>query len=160
MNQHTLNSTAATEPKEIILNNNTASTICSIAQYANHDVSVRTMKFAKETIRKMFKERENCEGVEITEVEKAFVQILDARTISEFRRRLCLLEETMKNVISELAFNKRVYHTIRIANRDHGVWLNAEQVIEAANGNRYFNFTKLAAELAEKTHQLNNYILK
>lgn len=130
------------------MNIETASMIKRISGWARNELNNHSMKFTKQYIRELFEYYKNKDNIDIEEIKEAFWQALNTKTIVEFTRRLMLLEETMDVIEKELFFEKRITAAIRIANRDHGAWITREQVMKAANGNRLFNFTKVAAECA------------
>lgn len=135
----------------------TAEKIKFIAECAQQDCERTTLKNAKSEIEQRCKVLAGYEyqwtDVNRLEVLAAFEKCLAYSRKADFLAHCELLSEAMKGQIAAGNFHKRVAHTIKIANRDHGVWITAEQVIAAVAGNHLFNFTKVARELAEKARE-------
>ncbi|MEC5509954.1 hypothetical protein P9911_029575 [Klebsiella oxytoca] len=135
----------------------TAEKIRSIAGYAQNECSLSTLKSAKTQLVQRTLIIAGYEhlwkDINHHEVTAAFEACLKYSRKADFIAHCELLSEAMEKQIAAGYFHKRVAHTIKIANRDYGVWVTAEQVIAAAAGNRLFNFTKVAKMLAEKARE-------
>lgn len=135
----------------------TAEKIKYIADSAHSDCALTTLKNAKAQIEQRSKVFAGFEsqwvGVNRLELLAAFKPLLAYSRKADFSAHCELLSEAMEKQIAAERFNERVAHTIKIANRDHGVWVTAEQVIAAAAGNHLFNFTKVARMLAEQARE-------
>lgn len=135
----------------------TAEKIKYIADCALADCACNTLKYAKEQIElrtKVFSGYESqWDEINLPGVLAAFEKILSCSRKSVFLSSCEILSDAMASHIAAERFKNRVAHTIKIANRDHGVWVTAEQVTAAAAGNSLFNFTKVAKMLAEKAQE-------
>jgi len=135
------------------MNAATAWKIKYIAELAHKDCSLSTLKNAKAEIEqncKVFAGYEfQWQDVNRQEVLAAFEKCFTFTRKKDFLEYCETLADAMEGQRIAAEFHARVAHTIKIANRDHGVWLTAEQVIKAAAGNHHFNFTTVAKMLAE-----------
>lgn len=139
------------------MNVKTAEKIKYIADSAHTDCTLNTLKKAKSQIEERSKVlagyESQWEDINRFEVVAAFEKCLAYSRKADFLAYCELLSEAMAGQIAAARFKERVAHTIKIANRDHGVWVTAEQVIAAADGNLLFNFTKVAKMLAEEVQK-------
>ncbi|MGK7247389.1 hypothetical protein ACSPAH_23060 [Buttiauxella agrestis] len=136
----------------------TAEKIKYIAECAHGDCALTTLKNAKTQIEQRCKVLAGYEfqwtDVNRLEVLAAFETCLAYSRKDNFLAHCELLSEAMEGQIAAGRFHARVAHTIKIANRDHGVWITAEQVIAIVGSNHLFNFTKVAKELADKARKV------
>ncbi|WP_225760238.1 hypothetical protein [Leclercia sp. Marseille-Q4284] len=92
----------------------------------------------------------NVDGVDFEEVNKRIhlINAVNINTKGGFVRQLETAVARMAEQHDNVIFATRVQHAIKSAADRHGVVIHAADVIEWANGDIYFNFTKAADALA------------
>lgn len=97
----------------------------------------------------------NVEGVDFDVVNSrhSLNEAVNARTKAIFANQCKGAVNSANSERCESVMAFRAAHAIRIAQRDHNVTLTEAQVIEWANGDEHFNFTKAAHALAHATKE-------
>lgn len=96
----------------------------------------------------------NVDGVDFEAVAATVSVLLAFQRKEHFTNAVKTITDRMEEAREETVFNQRIECAIKIANRDHGVWLTRAQVAAWANGDVYFNCTKAAHELAHAAKEI------
>ncbi|MCK7435911.1 hypothetical protein [Enterobacter bugandensis] len=137
------------------MNIETIKYISKIAGFAADQLkSGKTLKASKAWLAAAMREEStpyvHHDGVNFADVDArpTLHNALEIKTKDGFIRQCEHMVKVMRECYENAVMAGRVEHTITIAKRDHGVELHAADVIEWANGDIYFNFTKAAKELS------------
>lgn len=138
------------------MNTETINYIVKIAGFAADQLaSGKTLKASKLWLADAMDESTtpytHVDGVDFAVVNsrRSLIEATNARTKAVFANQCKTAITGAESNRGDAIMSARVAHAIKIAARDHGVELHAADVIEWANGDIYFNFTKAAKELAE-----------
>ncbi|MFI3039264.1 hypothetical protein ACH54D_20695 [Atlantibacter hermannii] len=131
----------------------TVARIIFITDCALEDLALTTMKNAKDGIanrsRVLAGYESNFAGVDLAAVIEMFKPVIAARTKAACKAALEAIAAKAVDMKIEDERAEMVRDTIRIANRDHGVWLTADQINARTCGMAY-NPATVARELANE----------